>query len=179
VTDSDHLRALVRDVADFPKAGIVFRDITPLLKDPTGLQGTIDALTTPWVAEDVDFVAGIEARGFVLGPAVALRLGAGFLPVRKAGKLPCAVARQEYELEYGTDEVEIHIDSVEPGDRILIIDDLIATGGTAAAAVQLVRDAGGDVVGASFIVDLPGLGGRARLEERGIQGRTLVSFEGD
>jgi adenine phosphoribosyltransferase len=169
VTDSDHLRALVRDVADFPKAGIVFRDITPLLKDPTGLQGTIDALTTPWVAEDVDFVAGIEARGFVLGPAVALRLGAGFLPVRKAGKLPCAVARQEYELEYGSATIELHRDALSQGDRVVIVDDVLATGGTAGAAVALVESLGATVVGLSFLVELTALEGRTRVDGRHIE----------
>ncbi|HJP31825.1 MAG: adenine phosphoribosyltransferase [Candidatus Latescibacteria bacterium] len=169
MTDSDHLRALVRDVADFPKAGIVFRDITPLLKDPTGLQGTIDALTTPWVAEDVDFVAGIEARGFVLGPAVALRLGAGFLPVRKAGKLPCAVARQEYELEYGSATIELHRDALSQGDRVVIVDDVLATGGTAGAAVALVESLGATVVGLSFLVELTALEGRTRVDGRHIE----------
>jgi len=157
----------------------MFRDITTLLEHPTGFRRTVDELVQPFAGSSITRIAGIEARGFILGGAVAHQLSIGFVAIRKKGKLPWQTISVEYDLEYGTDEVEIHIDSVEPGDKILIIDDLIATGGTAAAAVQLVRDAGGEVVGASFIVDLPDLGGRARLEEMGIQVRTLMSFEGD
>jgi adenine phosphoribosyltransferase len=173
------IKDLVRTIPDYPKPGIMFRDITTLLEHPTGFRRTVDELVQPFAGSSITRIAGIEARGFILGGAVAHQLSIGFVAIRKKGKLPWQTISVEYELEYGTDEVEIHIDSVEPGDKILIIDDLIATGGTAAAAVQLVRDAGGEVVGASFIVDLPDLGGRARLEEMGIQVRTLMSFEGD
>ena len=173
------IKDLVRTIPDYPKPGIMFRDITTLLEHPTGFRRTVDELVQPFAGSSITRIAGLEARGFILGGAVAHQLSIGFVAIRKKGKLPWQTISVEYDLEYGTDEVEIHIDSVEPGDKILIIDDLIATGGTAAAAVQLVRDAGGEVVGASFIVDLPDLGGRARLEEMGIQVRTLMSFEGD
>ena len=173
------IKDLVRTIPDYPTPGIMFRDITTLLEHPTGFRRTVDELVQPFAGSSITRIAGIEARGFILGGAVAHQLSIGFVAIRKKGKLPWQTISVEYDLEYGTDEVEIHIDSVEPGDKILIIDDLIATGGTAAAAVQLVRDAGGEVVGASFIVDLPDLGGRARLEEMGIQVRTLMSFEGD
>lgn len=159
-----NLRALVRDVPDFPQPGIVFRDFTPLLRDAAGLQDTIDALSAPWSPGDVDYVAGIEARGFVLGPSVALRLKTGFLPVRKAGKLPCAVARQEYELEYGSAAIELHRDALGQGDNVVIVDDVLATGGTARAAVRLVESLGATVVGLGFLLELTALGGRRKLD---------------
>lgn len=174
-----NIKDLVRTIPNYPKDGIMFRDITTLLEHPVGFRRTVDELVQPFAGSDITRVAGIEARGFILGGAVAHQLSVGFVAVRKKGKLPWQTISVEYELEYGTDEVEIHIDSVEPGDRILIIDDLIATGGTASAATQLVRDAGGTVVGASFIVDLPDLGGRGRLEGMGVEVRTLMSFEGE
>jgi adenine phosphoribosyltransferase len=174
-----NLKDLIRTIPDYPKEGIMFRDITTLMQHPAGFRRTVDELVQPFAGSSITRVAGIEARGFILGGAVAHQLSIGFVAVRKKGKLPWQTISVEYELEYGTDEVEIHIDSVEQGDQILIIDDLIATGGTAAATTQLVRDAGGEVVGASFIVDLPGLGGRARLEEMGVPVRTLMSFEGE
>jgi adenine phosphoribosyltransferase len=173
-----NLKELVRTIPDYPKKGILFRDITTLMQHPAGFRRTVDELVQPFAGSDITRIAGIEARGFILGGAVAHQLSIGFIAVRKKGKLPWQTISVEYELEYGTDEVEIHIDSVEPGDQILIIDDLIATGGTAAATTQLVRDAGGQVVGASFIVDLPDLGGRARLEAMGVQVRSLMAFEG-
>jgi adenine phosphoribosyltransferase len=173
------IKDLVRTIPNYPKDGIMFRDITTLLEHPVGFRRSVDELVLPFAGSDITRVAGIEARGFILGGAVAHQLSVGFVAVRKKGKLPWQTISIEYELEYGTDELEIHIDSVEPGDRILIIDDLIATGGTAAAATQLVRDAGGKVAGASFIVDLPDVGGRARLEAMGVEVRTLISFEGD
>ena len=173
------IKDLVRTIPNYPKDGIMFRDITTLLEHPVGFRRSVDELVQPFAGSGIMRVAGIEARGFILGGAVAHQLSVGFVAVRKKGKLPWQTISVEYELEYGTDEVEIHIDSVEPGDRILIIDDLIATGGTAAAATQLVRDAGGKVVAASFIVDLPDLGGRARLEAMGVEVRTLMSFEGN
>jgi adenine phosphoribosyltransferase len=174
-----NIKDLVRTIPDYPKKGVMFRDITTLLEHPAGFRRTVDEMVHPFAGNTITRVAGIEARGFILGGAVAHQLSIGFVAVRKKGKLPWQTISVEYELEYGTDEVEIHIDSVDPGDKILIVDDLIATGGTAAAAVQLVRDAGGVVVGASFIVDLPDLGGRARLEAMDVPVRTLMSFEGD
>ncbi len=174
-----NLQELIRTIPDYPKEGIMFRDITTLMQHPAGFRKTVDEMVHPFAGSDITRVAGIEARGFILGGAVAHQLSIGFVAVRKKGKLPWQTISVEYELEYGTDEVEIHIDSIENGDRILIIDDLIATGGTAAATTQLVRDAGGEVVGASFIVDLPDLGGRARLEDMGVPVRTLMAFEGE
>ena len=173
------LKSLVRTIPDYPKPGIMFRDITTLMEHPAGFRRTVDELVQPFAGSNITRIAGIEARGFILGGAVAHQLSIGFIAVRKKGKLPWQTISVEYELEYGTDEVEIHIDSVSPGDQVLIIDDLIATGGTAAATTQLVRDAGGEVVGASFIVDLPDLGGRARLEAMGVPCLTLMSFEGE
>ena len=161
-----NLRTMVRDVADYPQPGILFRDITPLLRDAVGLQDAIDALAAPWSPGDVDYVAGIEARGFVLAPTVALRLQAGFLPVRKAGKLPCAVTRQEYDLEYGSAAIELHRDALEQGDRVVIVDDVLATGGTARAAVRLVESLGATVVGLEFLVELTALDGRRGLDPR-------------
>ncbi len=174
-----NLKDLVRTIPDYPKKGIMFRDITTLMEHPVGFRRTVDEMVQPFADSAITRVAGIEARGFILGGAVAHQLSIGFVAVRKKGKLPWQTISVEYELEYGTDEIEIHIDSIEPGDKILLIDDLIATGGTAAAAAQLVRDAGGYVGGASFIVDLPDLGGRARLEAMDVPVRALMSFEGD
>ena len=174
-----NLKDLIRTIPDYPKDGVMFRDITTLMQHPVGFRRTVDELVHPFAGGDINRIAGIEARGFILGGAVAHQLSIGFIAVRKKGKLPWQTISVEYELEYGTDELEIHIDSIENGDRILIIDDLIATGGTAIATTQLVRDAGGEVVGASFIVDLPDLGGRKRLEEMGVPVRCLMEFEGD
>ena len=174
-----NLKDLIRTIPDYPKDGVMFRDITTLMQHPAGFRRTVDELVHPFAGGDINRIAGIEARGFILGGAVAHQLSIGFIAVRKKGKLPWQTISVEYELEYGTDELEIHIDSIEKGDRILIIDDLIATGGTAIATTQLVRDAGGEVVGASFIVDLPDLGGRKRLEEMDVPVRCLMEFEGD
>ena len=174
-----NLKDLIRTIPDYPKDGVMFRDITTLMQHPAGFRRTVDELVHPFAGGDINRIAGIEARGFILGGAVAHQLSIGFIAVRKKGKLPWQTISVEYELEYGTDELEIHIDSIEKGDRILIIDDLIATGGTAIATTQLVRDAGGEVVGASFIVDLPDLGGRKRLEEMGVPVRCLMEFEGE
>ena len=173
------LKDLIRTIPDYPKKGIMFRDITTLMQHPAGFRRSVDELVQPFAGSSITRVAGIEARGVILGGAVAHQLSVGFVAVRKKGKLPWQTISVEYELEYGTDEVEIHIDSIDQGDQILIIDDLIATGGTAAATTQLVRDAGGDVVGASFIVDLPDLGGRKRLEALGQTVFSLCEFEGD
>ena len=174
-----NLKDLIRTIPDYPKDGVMFRDITTLMQHPAGFRCTVDELVHPFAGGDINRIAGIEARGFILGGAVAHQLSIGFIAVRKKGKLPWQTISVEYELEYGTDELEIHIDSIEKGDRILIIDDLIATGGTAIATTQLVRDAGGEVVGASFIVDLPDLGGHKRLEAMGVPVRCLMEFEGD
>jgi adenine phosphoribosyltransferase len=172
------LRGLIRSIPDYPKPGIMFRDITTLLLDPRGLRAAVDGLMLPFVNMPVDLVAGIEARGFILGGAVAHGLGKGFVPVRKKGKLPHKTIGQEYQLEYGVDAVEIHADAIAPGQHVLLIDDLIATGGTAEAAIELVRRSGGKLVAAAFIIDLPDLGGSERLKAGGVAVHTLVSFEG-
>jgi adenine phosphoribosyltransferase len=173
------LKDLVRTIPDYPKPGILFRDITTLLQSPNGFRQAVDELVQPFAGLGVNRVAGIEARGFILGGAVAHQLSVGFVPIRKKGKLPWQTISVEYELEYGTDEVEMHIDGLEKDDRVLLVDDLIATGGTATAAVRLIRDAGGEVMGSSFVIDLPDLGGRSRLEALGVSVRTLMEFEGD
>jgi adenine phosphoribosyltransferase len=170
---------LIRSIPDYPKPGIIFRDITTLLQNPAGFRRAVDELVQPFAGVGINKVAGIEARGFILGGAVAHQLSVGFVAIRKKGKLPWQTISVEYELEYGTDEVEIHIDSLTAGDKVLIVDDLIATGGTACAAVNLVREAGGEVVGASFVIDLPDIGGRRKLEAMGVPVRTLVAFEGE
>jgi adenine phosphoribosyltransferase len=162
--NADQLRRYIRDVPDFPKPGILFRDVTPLLLEPAALEGAIEALTAPFQNQRVDRVLGIESRGFLLGAPVALALGVGVGLVRKAGKLPYQTHRASYELEYGTDTVEMHVDTVEKGQRVLIVDDLIATGGTAAAAVELARAAGGNVIGCSFLIELSALDGRRLLD---------------
>lgn len=173
------LKSRIRTIPDFPKPGIQFRDITTLLKDPFGFRKLVDDLVQPFAGKRVDAVAGIEARGFIIGGAVAHQLSTGFIPVRKKGKLPWDTIGQDYELEYGTDRVEIHRDAVGEGETVLIVDDLIATGGTALATLDLLRQAGADIVGCSFVVDLPDLGGRKRLEEQGVSVLTLVEFEGE
>jgi adenine phosphoribosyltransferase len=173
------IRDAIRAIPDYPKPGIVFRDITTLLGNASVFRGVVDQLVEPWANAGIDRVAGIEARGFILGGAVAHQLSAGFVPIRKKGKLPHATVRVAYSLEYGLDEMEIHRDAVRPGERIILIDDLIATGGTAAAAVELLRSLGAKVLGACFIVDLPDLGGSARLAQLEVPVRRLVSFQGD
>jgi adenine phosphoribosyltransferase len=172
------LENLIRTIPDYPKPGIMFRDITTLLGNPKGLKKAIHKMAEPFEDEKVDAVAGIEARGFILGGAIAERLKCGFIPIRKKGKLPWKTIGQEYTLEYGIDVIEVHEDAIEKDWRVLIVDDLIATGGTAEAAVKLVRRSGGDVVGATFIVDLPELGGMKRLDELGIRHHALVAFDG-
>jgi len=174
----DELKRAIRTIPDYPKPGIQFRDITTLLGDPRAFRLTVDELVRPWTDAAVSRVAGIEARGFILGGAVAHQLRAGFIPIRKKGKLPHTTVRVAYSLEYGIDEMEMHRDAVAPGERIVLVDDLIATGGTAEAAAQLLRNAGAEVLAACFIVDLPELGGSRRLRAAGIPVRTLVSFEG-
>ncbi len=173
-----NLRDAVRTIPDYPKPGIMFRDITTLLGDARAFRRAVDELVQPFAGTKIDKVAGVEARGFILGGAVAHQLSAGFVPVRKKGKLPHQVVAMEYALEYGSDVIEMHVDAVRPGERVVLVDDLIATGGTAQAAVKLLREAGAVVESACFVVDLPELGGRARLEALGVEVSTLVAFEG-
>jgi len=176
---NDDLKALVRTIPGFPKPGIMFRDITTLFQDARGFKASVERLAAPFADAGVEAVAGIEARGFILGGAIADRLGTGFLPIRKKGKLPAKAIGEEYELEYGVDTVELHEDAIRPGEKILLVDDLIATGGTAAAAARLIEKAGGAVAGAAFIIDLVDLGGCARLRDLGVACHTLMQFEGD
>ncbi len=175
---SADLAALVRSIPDYPKPGIVFRDITTLLHDREGLRATVDALVQPFLHAGIDLVAGIEARGFILGGAVAHGLGRGFVPIRKKGKLPHVTLAQEYALEYGVDAIEIHADAIGRGQRVLLIDDLIATGGTAEAAIALIRRSGGVCHAAAFVIDLPELGGAGRLRQSGVEVQTLMTFSG-
>ena len=179
VQDTVDLRELVRTIPDYPKEGILFRDITTLLGDADGLRVCVEQLTAPYLDIQVDAVAGIEARGFILGGAVAEKLGCGFVPIRKKGKLPWKAIGQDYELEYGVDVIEIHEDAIRHGERVLLIDDLIATGGTAEAAAKLLAKLDAVVIGAAFVIDLPDLGGRARVEQLGIDCHTLMEFEGE
>ncbi|MFZ2466875.1 MAG: adenine phosphoribosyltransferase [Parvibaculum sedimenti] len=172
------VKQFIRTIPDYPKEGIFFRDITTLLGDAEGFRSAVDALVQLHKGAKFDKVAGIEARGFILGGAVAHQLGLGFVPVRKKGKLPWTTIGQEYDLEYGTDTVEIHSDAISAGDRILLIDDLIATGGTAEAAVKLFARAGGNVLAASFVIELSELGGRQRLEALDIEVLSLCAYEG-
>jgi adenine phosphoribosyltransferase len=172
------LKRSIRTIPDYPKPGILFRDITTLLGDARAFRRAVDELVRPWTAAQVDRVAGIEARGFILGGAVAHQLQAGFVPIRKKGKLPHATVRVAYSLEYGIDEMEMHLDAVSPGERLIVVDDLVATGGTAEAAVRLLRQRGAEVLAACFVIDLPELGGSRRLEEAGVPVRTLLTFEG-
>jgi adenine phosphoribosyltransferase len=172
------LKAAIRTIPDYPKPGIMFRDITTLLGDAKAFRQAVDQLVAPFAGAKIDKVAGIEARGFILGGAIAHQLSIGFAPVRKRGKLPYQVISREYQLEYGSDAMEIHIDAVDAGDRVLLVDDLIATGGTASAAVSLLREAGADVIGCGFVIDLPDLGGADRLRAMDVPVTALVAFEG-
>src|SRR5438270_8185569 len=160
----DHLKKLIREIPDFPKKGILFYDITTLLKDKTGFATLIDALSEHYINQDVDLVLGMEARGFIFGPAVAYRLNAGFVPVRKPGKLPAETARLEYDLEYGSNTLEVHRDAIQKGQLVVIVDDLLATGGTASATVSLAKSLGADVRGLGFVVELDFLKGRDKLQ---------------
>ena len=173
------LKSRIRTIPDYPKPGIQFRDITTLLQDPFGFRKLVDDLVQPFAGKRIDAVAAIEARGFIIGGAVAHQLSTGFIPVRKKGKLPWRTIGLDYELEYGTDRIEIHRDAVTEGQTVLVVDDLIATGGTALATVDLLRQAGAEIVGCSFVVELPDLGGRKRLEKEGVSVLTLVEFEGE
>jgi adenine phosphoribosyltransferase len=172
------LKRLVRTIPDYPKPGIMFRDVTTLMGDAQGFKATIAQMVEPYRTVPVDAVAGIEARGFILGGAIADRLGCSFIPIRKKGKLPWKTIGQEYTLEYGVDVIEIHEDAIAKGARILIVDDLIATGGTAEAAAKLIKRSGGEIVGATFIVDLPELGGVKRLDAQGVKSHAIMAFEG-
>ena len=175
---TNYLTSSIRSIPDYPKPGIIFRDITTLLGDARAFRRAIDELVQPYAGLKIDKIAGMEARGFILGGAVAHQLSAGFVPIRKKGKLPHTTARIAYSLEYGLDEMEIHVDAIKPGERVILVDDLIATGGTAVGAVQLLRQIGADVVSCCFVIDLPDLGGREKLEALGVEVRTLVEFSG-
>ena len=172
------VKSLIRTVPHYPKQGVMFRDITTLLGNARAFRRAVDELVQPWAGAKIDKVAGIEARGFILGGAVAHQVSAGFVPIRKKGKLPHTTVRIAYSLEYGLDEMEMHADAVRPGERVILVDDLIATGGTAEGAVKLLRQIGANVVAACFIIDLPDLGGAAKLRAMKVPGRTLMSFEG-
>jgi len=169
----------IRTIPDYPKPGVLFRDITTLLGNARAFRRAIDELVHPYAGNKIDKIAGIEARGFILGGAMAHQLSSGFVPIRKKGKLPHETVRVAYSLEYGLDEMEMHADAVAPGEKVILVDDLIATGGTAEAACRLLTQIGADIVAACFVIDLPDLGGRARLEAMGVDVRTLVSFEGE
>ena len=173
------IKSRIRTVPHYPKQGIQFRDITTLLKDPVGLRATVDELVRRYKDVKIDKVAGIESRGFIVGAPLAYALGKGFIPIRKKGKLPAATIGQDYELEYGTDRIEIHTDAIEKGEKVLLVDDLIATGGTAEAACKLIDKMGGKVIECCFVIDLPDIGGRARLEKHGQKVFALCEFEGD
>jgi adenine phosphoribosyltransferase len=172
------LRASIRSIPDYPKPGIVFRDITTLLGDARAFRRAVDEMVQPWAGMKIDKVAGIEARGFILGGAVAHQVSAGFVPIRKKGKLPHKSVRIAYSLEYGLDEMEMHVDAIGKGERVILVDDLIATGGTAEGAVKLLRQIGAEVVAACFIIDLPDLGGADKLRAMDVPVRTLVAFPG-
>lgn len=172
------LKSVIRTIPDYPKPGVKFRDVTTLLADARGFRRAIDELVQPLAGAKIDKVAGIEARGFILGGAIAHQLSIGFVPIRKKGKLPFKTIAERYELEYGVDEVEIHVDAVTKGERVLLVDDLIPTGGTATAAIKLIERAGGEVVLCSFIVDLPELGGAEKLRLMGKDVVALVAFDG-
>jgi len=175
------IKSRIRTVPDYPKKGIMFRDITTLIKDPVGFRLVIDSLTQRYIKGDINFdvIVGIESRGFIIGGALSYTLGRGFVPIRKKGKLPAETIKHEYELEYGTDIIEIHKDAIERGDKILLVDDLLATGGTALASAALIEKLGGMVSEMCFIVDLPDVGGRKRLEAKGYKVFALTEFEGD
>lgn len=176
---NEELKQLVRTIPDYPKPGIMFRDVTSLISHGRGFRAVIANMTEPFLEKGIEAVVGIEARGFILGGAIADKLGVGFVPVRKKGKLPHDTISETYELEYGTDELEIHKDAINHGERVLIIDDLIATGGTAEAAAKLIRALNGHIVGAAFIVDLPALGGSKKIQADNITCHCLMEFEGD
>ena len=172
------VRDYIRTIVDFPHEGIMFRDVTTLFADPRGFRMAIDQMLHPYAGLRIDKVVGLEARGFILGGAVAHQLSAGFVPIRKKGKLPHQTVRMAYALEYGTDEMEMHVDAIAPGERVILVDDLIATGGTAEGAVKLLRQIGAEVCAACFIIDLPDIGGADKLRAMDVPVRTLMAFEG-
>jgi len=172
------VRDYIRTIVDFPHEGIMFRDVTTLFADPRGFRMTIDQLLHPYAGMEIDKVVGLEARGFILGGAIAHQLTVGFVPIRKKGKLPGATISESYQLEYGEAVVEMHDDAILPGEKILLVDDLLATGGTAEAGIKLVERLGGEIVGCAFIVDLPELGGRKKLEALGMEVHALCAFDG-
>jgi adenine phosphoribosyltransferase len=173
------IKTLIRTIPHYPHQGIMFRDITTLLKDPVGLRSTIDQIVKRYKGKTISKVVGIESRGFIIGAPVAYQLGVGFVPIRKKGKLPAQTIGHDYQLEYGADRVEIHTDAISPGERVLLIDDLLATGGTAEAAAALIAKMGAQVLECCFIVDLPDIGGRKRLEKLGLKVFALCEFEGE
>ena len=173
------LLSAIRTIPDYPKPGVMFRDITTMLGDARAFRRAIDELVHPWAGTKIDKIAGIEARGFILGGAVAHQMSAGFVPIRKKGKLPHETVRVAYSLEYGIDEMEMHKDGIAPGERVILIDDLIATGGTAEAAVKLLKQMGAVIVAACFVIDLPELGGRSKIEALGVPVHTLISYDGE
>ena len=175
---SKTVKDYIRTIVDFPHEGIMFRDVTTLFADPRGFRMAIDQLLHPYAGEAIDKVVGLEARGFILGGAVAHQLSLGFVPIRKKGKLPGAVISEDYQLEYGEAIVEIHDDAIAPREKVLIVDDLLATGGTAQAGIKLIERLGGEIIGCAFVVDLPELGGRARLETMGMDVHALCAFDG-
>lgn len=168
----------IRTIVDFPHEGIMFRDVTTLFADPRGFRMAVDQMLHPYTGQRIDKVVGLEARGFILGGAIAHQLATGFVPIRKKGKLPGAVISEEYTLEYGEAVVEVHHDAIQPGEKILLVDDLLATGGTAEAGIKLVERLGGDLIGCAFVIDLPELGGRQKLENLGMEVHALCAFEG-
>jgi len=175
---SANVRDYIRTIVDFPHEGIMFRDVTTLFADPRGFRMTIDQLLHPYAGEPIDKVVGLEARGFIIGGAIAHQLSLGFVPIRKKGKLPGATISEAYALEYGEAVMEIHDDAIQPGEKILVVDDLLATGGTAAAGIKLIERLGGEIVGCAFVIDLPELGGRKLLEDLGMDVHVLCEFEG-
>lgn len=175
---SKTVKDYIRTIVDFPHEGILFRDVTTLFADPRGFRMSIDQLLSPYAGMRIDKVAGLEARGFILGGAVAHQLSTGFVPIRKKGKLPGQTISQAYKLEYGEAVVEVHDDAMQPGEKVLLVDDLLATGGTAEAGIKLIERLGAEVVGCAFVVDLPDLGGRKKLEAMGMQVHALCQFEG-
>ena len=175
----DNVKDYIRTIPDFPHEGIMFRDVTTLFLDPRGFRMAVDQMLAPYAGQRFDKVAGLEARGFILGGAIAHQLSVGFVPIRKKGKLPGKTIEQSYTLEYGEATMELHDDSLQPGEKVLLVDDLLATGGTAEAGIKLIEKLGAEVIGCSFIIDLPALGGREKLESLGMDVKVLCEFEGD
>lgn len=176
---SHELENAIRTIPDYPKQGIMFRDITTLLGNAKAFRRAVDELVHPWAGSKIDKIAGVEARGFILGGAIAHQLSAGFVPIRKAGKLPHQTVKMSYALEYGEDEIEMHVDAVRKGEKVILVDDLIATGGTAEGAIKLLRQNEADIVAACFVIDLPDLGGADKIRAMGVPVRTLTTFEGE